>query len=360
MMLSGLKRAPAALDVGGEQGPAEPDAAGGNGGGWAFQASGPATLVAAVRSRSARGAIAAMNWLVVQIASGRVFFVAVALLIAAVGLRSSVAPRQWRGATWCLVVGLIGLSVSATPLPTWAYAVILLSIVVGWWASRFGANAATATATSALALLGVGLHEARYQIMPVLAEVRDRQIAVIGDSLTAGHGESDLTRKWPAILRDRYGVAVQDHSKAGATAASAAKGLEQESIAAPVVIVEIGGNDFLGGGSVADFEAGLDALLKAVCQPGRQVAMFELPIPPLYEGFGRVQRNLASRHGVALIPKRILLSVIAAADATVDSLHLTQQGHDRMADVVWALLAPAMPEASGPAGQGDGTGGAGG
>ena len=295
-----------------------------------------------------------MNWLVVQIASGRVFFVAVALLIAAVGLRSSVAPRQWRGATWCLLVGLIGLSVSAAPLPIWAYAVILLSIVAGWGASRFGANAATATATSALALLGVGLHEARYQIMPVLAAVHDRQIAVIGDSITAGHGESDLTRKWPAILRDRHGVAVEDLSKAGATAASAAQGLEQLSIAAPVVIVEIGGNDFLGGGSVAAFEAGLDALLRAVCQPGRQVAMFELPIPPLYEGFGRVQRDLASRHGVALIPKRILLSVIAAADATVDSLHLTQQGQGRMADVVWALLEPAMPEASGQAEPGDG------
>lgn len=196
--------------------------------------------------------------------------------------------------------------------------------------------------------------------MPVLTAVHDRRIAVIGDSITAGHGESDLTQKWPAILRDRHGVAVEDFSKAGATAASAAKGLEQVSIAAPVVIVEIGGNDFLGGGSVAAFEAGLDALLKAVCQPGRQVAMFELPIPPLYEGFGRVQRDLASRHGVALIPKRILLSVIAAADATVDSLHLTQQGHDEMADVVWTLLAPAMPEASGPAGPGDGTGGAGG
>jgi len=295
-----------------------------------------------------------MNWVVFQIASGRVFFVAVALLVAAVGLRSSVAPRLRRGATWCFLVGVIGLSVAAAPLPTWAYAVILLSIVVGWWASRFGANAATATATSALALLGVGLHEARYQIMPVLAEVHDRQIAVIGDSITAGHGESDLTRKWPAILRDRHGVAVEDFSKAGATAASAAKQLEQVSIDAAVVIVEIGGNDFLGGGSVAAFEAGLDALLRAVCQPGRQVAMFELPIPPLYEGFGRVQRDLASRHGVALIPKRILLSVIAAADATVDSLHLTQQGHDGMADVVWALLEPAMPEASGPAEPGDG------
>ena len=295
-----------------------------------------------------------MNWLVVQIASGRVFFVAVALLVAAVGLRSNAAPRLRRGATWCLLVGLISLSVSAAPLPTWASAVMLLSIVAGWGASRFGANAATATATSALALLGVGLHEARYQVMPVLTAVHDRQVAVIGDSLTAGYGESDLTRKWPAILRNRHAVAVEDFSKAGATAGSAAKRLQQESIAAPVVIVEIGGNDFLGGGSVEDFEEGLDALLKAVCQPGRQVAMFELPIPPLYEGFVRVQRKLASRHGVALIPKRILLSVIAAADATVDSLHLTQQGQDRMAAVVWALLEPAMPEASGPAEPGDG------
>jgi acyl-CoA thioesterase-1 len=290
-----------------------------------------------------------MNWVVFQIASGRVFFVAVALLIAAVGLRSSVAARLRRGATWCLLMGLIGLSVSAAQLPTWASAVMLLSIVAGWGASRFGANAATVTATSALALLGVGLHEARYQVMPVLTAVHDRRIAVIGDSITAGHGESDLTRKWPAILRDRHGVAVEDFSKAGATAASAAKQFEQVPIGAAIVIVEIGGNDFLGGRSVEDFEEGLDALLKAVCKPGRQVAMFELPIPPLYERFGRVQRNLASRHGVALIPKRILLSVIEAANATVDSLHLTQRGQDRMAAVVWALLEPAMREAAGQA-----------
>jgi acyl-CoA thioesterase-1 len=77
--------------------------------------------------------------------------------------------------------------------------------------------------------------------------------------------------------------------------------------------------------------------------------MFELPIPPLYEGFGRVQRDLASRHGVALIPKRVLLSVVEAAEATIDSIHLTQQGHDRMASFVWALLEPAMPPESGHA-----------
>ena len=34
---------------------------------------------------------------------------------------------------------------------------------------------------------------------------------------------------------------------------------------------------------------------------------------------------------------------------TVDSLRLTQQGHDGMADVVWALLEPAIREAAGQA-----------
>lgn len=67
---------------------------------------------------------------------------------------------------------------------------------------------------------------------------------------------------------------------------------------------------------------------------------------------GRVPRGLC--HGVALIPKRILLSVIEAADATVDSLHLTKQGRDEMAAVVWALLEPAIREAAGQAEPGDG------
>ena len=132
----------------------------------------------------------------------------------------------------------------------------------------------------------------------------------------------------------------------GETSASAAKQLEQTSVEAPVVIIEIGGNDFLGRGSIQSFELGLDSILKALCEPKRQVVMFELPIPPLYEGYGRVQRNLASRYGVALIPKRVLLSVVEAAEATVDSIHLTQQGHDQMASFVWALLEPVLPQES--------------
>ena len=290
-----------------------------------------------------------MNWVVFQIASGRAFFAAVALLVAAVLLRSNGSPRMRRVSTWSFLVGLIALSVSAAPLPYWAYALIVCAIAMGLFANRLGKYAVAASGAAAICLIAVAMHEARYHFMPVLGQAPARQIAVIGDSITAGYGSNDPTQKWPAILRDQHGVVVQDLSRMGETAASAAKQLQQQSIDAPVVIIEIGGNDFLGRSSVRGFGEGLNALLNAVCKPGRQVAMFELPIPPLYEGFGRVQRDLASRYGVAIIPKRILLSVVEAAEATVDSIHLTQQGHDRMAGFVWALLEPAVPKEPGQA-----------
>jgi len=287
-----------------------------------------------------------VNWAVFQIASGRVFFVAIALLVAAVLFRNRSSPRVRRVANWFLLLGLISLSVSAAPQPPWAYAVMALSLAVGLFASRFQTFSRAATAISAIGLVVVAINESRYHVMPVLRKVDVRQIAVIGDSITAGYGGGDSTQKWPAIIRERHRTAVQDLSRMGETAASAAKQLEQTSVEAPVVIIEIGGNDFLGRGSIQSFELGLDSILKALCEPKRQVVMFELPIPPLYEGFGRVQRNLASRYGVALIPKRVLLSVVEAAEATVDSIHLTQQGHNQMASFVWAMLEPVLPQES--------------
>jgi acyl-CoA thioesterase-1 len=291
-----------------------------------------------------------MNWVVFQIVAGRAFFAAVGLLAAATLLRSASVPRATRVSTRLLLAGLVALSVSAAPLPYWAYVLVGCATVGGSFADRFGKYAMVVSATGVLVLVAVALHEATYQLVPVLRKAPSRRIAVIGDSITAGYGSDDRTLKWPAILRDRHGVAVEDLARAGETAASAARHLRERSIDAPVLIVEIGGNDLIGGGSVQAFEEGLDALLRATCRPGRQVAMFELPIPPFYERFGRVQRELASRHGVALIPKRILLSVVGAAEATVDSIHLSQQGHERMAGVVWAILEPALPESSGGAG----------
>ncbi len=66
--------------------------------------------------------------------------------------------------------------------------------------------------------------------------------------------------------------------------------------------------------------------------------LLEVPLPPFYHGFGRIQRRLAKKHGVKLVPKRVLLSILAGGDATLDSIHLSQAGQQKMAEVVWGIV----------------------
>ena len=66
--------------------------------------------------------------------------------------------------------------------------------------------------------------------------------------------------------------------------------------------------------------------------------MFELPLPPFYNAFGIIQRRLAKKHGVTLIPKRVLMRVLSGSNATLDSIHLTQHGHEMLAASVWEIL----------------------
>ena len=108
-----------------------------------------------------------------------------------------------------------------------------------------------------------------------------------------------------------------------------------------LVLIEIGGNDLLGETTSAQFERDLNQLLSQIRAPGRTLVMFELPLPPLCNEYGRIQRRLAARYGVRLIPKRVFISVLAGGGATLDSIHLSEAGHQQMADSVWAVIDPA-------------------
>ena len=105
-----------------------------------------------------------------------------------------------------------------------------------------------------------------------------------------------------------------------------------------IVLLEIGGNDLLGPTTVEQFETGLSRLLERVCVPGRTVLMFELPLPPLRNEFGRIQRRLARQYGIGLIPRRVLISVLTGEGATLDSIHLSPRGHGRLAETVWDIV----------------------
>jgi acyl-CoA thioesterase I len=282
-----------------------------------------------------------MNWLVFHIVSGHSFFTGIALVITA-AILSTRPAGGWRNRLMvlCATVGLIALVVSSTAIP-YGYYVVAGAVMLVWTASAIRKRWRRGSAFAVVAVwMGAVWAEAPYHITGSLRPVSERSMAVIGDSISAGMGGQDTAETWPRILARTRQLAVHDLSQAGETTASARKRVQANPVQAPVVVVEIGGNDLLGTTPAAQFADDLDALLAHLSAPDRQIVMFELPLPPFYHQYGRAQRVAASKHRVILIPRRVLLSVLAGKDATLDTIHLTQAGH----------------QSDGSAGMGNGTG----
>ena len=281
-----------------------------------------------------------MNPIVYHVASGQSFFTGVGLLLVA----AACAPREhWllhRVTVLAFIVGGIAIGISSTPLPYWllllAIAVSLAWFVSAWWPK----TRRWTTIAFCVGWMAAAAWEASYLFVPLVAHVDARAVTIIGDSITAGMGERKV-ETWPKIIAREHDVRVQDLSYMGDKTSHVLKRVAAQPIDAPLVFVEIGGNDVLGGRTAAQFRTDLDKLLPELTKDNRQVVMLELPLPPFNGDFGRAQRSLARKHGVVLVPKRIMLNVLAANGATVDTIHLSPQGHKSMSDTVAGLLSPA-------------------
>jgi len=69
-----------------------------------------------------------------------------------------------------------------------------------------------------------------------------------------------------------------------------------------------------------------------------QAVVLALPLPPFCHQYGHAQRRLAAKYRVVPVLQRVVLSVLAEDGATLDSIHLLQCGHQKMADAVWQII----------------------
>ncbi len=285
-----------------------------------------------------------MNWLVYHVASGQAFFIGTAMVILAVAASARASPVTKRVVFPALVLGAVEIAISSTPIPGWYYT-FAVAVTLSWIVLHFVGKYRRAAAGAAVAvwLIAVAL-ELPYHAVPTLKPAPERSLTVIGDSLTAGIGDDDTSERWPTLLAREHHLEVQDLSHMGDTIARALERLGKRPITSPVVLLEIGGNDLLGSTPPTRFARDMDALLAQVTAGRRQVIMFELPLPPFYHRYGRIQRRLARKHHVALLPKRMLLSVLSTRGATLDTIHLSQAGHRQMAQCVWRAVCGAFPE----------------
>ena len=290
-----------------------------------------------------------MSWTTLHLASGAALFSGTAIL--SLGLIAMTGDRWWvrPAAVLLVIVGVLFVALSGTPLPGWSYALWASVVLVAVLATSRDARprwavplCAAAVACGVAVLVAEGRHHRRRDVPRAPA----RALFVIGDSLSAPTGLGGDGAAWPELLARERGVRVVNLARGGATVASALRDLERRP-ASPlgdgVVLLEIGGNDQFGGTPAAEFEADLARLLKHVAAPGRVLVMFELPLLPSNNRYGRAQRRLAAGHRVVLIPKRYLVWLVSPTEATTDGVHLTPTGHHRAAAMVWDLIGGTFP-----------------
>jgi acyl-CoA thioesterase I len=280
--------------------------------------------------------------LILYLASGESFCPGAALLLLLVA--STFFPSRKliclrRIAVW----PALALMVMASPPFPWIADAIFAAVFFSWlvcanrepdkrrWL-RDGASCALIAV-----LLTLTIVELRYRRPPMFRTDGNGDLAVLGDSISAGFGGSG--RPWPEILQQTSGIKVENLSKAGATMIDGLAMADRVLPGDQIVVIELGGNDLIAGEPADIFARALESVLKKVSVPGRTLLMFELPLLPQMVSYGQAQRRLAAKYGVALIPKRCLVSVLSGRDATSDGLHLSDVGARRMAALVAAILS---------------------
>lgn len=201
----------------------------------------------------------------------------------------------------------------------------------------------------ALLVLAAGCgEEPRYAPLPPGSVV-----LAFGDSVTWGTG-ANRGEDFPSLLAARSGWEVVNAGVPGDTAAAARErigGLLQQHNPA-LVIVELGGNDFLRKRADNQVAADLRAILQAVQEHGAIPVLVAVPrLSLLRASVGALKdaplyARLAEEQGILLVAD-VFSGVLSQESLRADSIHPNREGYEVFTDGLAAALREAglLPQA---------------
>lgn len=130
--------------------------------------------------------------------------------------------------------------------------------------------------------------------------VPERPIACIGDSLSSGVSDDGA---YAGHLARLVSVPVVDFARAGINSTQGLELLPQVLEANPqVLILELGGHDWLGGGKRQTARTNLETFIRAARAIGCEVVLVEVPRDFIYDPFSALERGLARQYDLELVP----------------------------------------------------------
>ena len=181
-------------------------------------------------------------------------------------------------------------------------------------------------------------------------------VLVVGDSISAGYGLAKGTG-WVDLLAARIAAQhlpwrVVNASITGDTTAGGRARLPAllAQHKPGVVVVELGGNDGLRGGSLKATKDNLDAMIAAVRKANARPVVVGMRLPPNYgpaytREFDAMYGDVAKSSGAALVP--FFFAGFGESDEFFqpDRIHPTAAAQSKLLDNVWPVLSPLLAKA---------------
>lgn len=163
-------------------------------------------------------------------------------------------------------------------------------------------------------------------------------VLALGDSVTYGTGARD-GEDYPARLAELGGWTVHNYGVPGDTSAGAWARLDAalDEVRPALVIVEIGGNDFLRRQPAAAVKENIRAILRRVKAANIPVVLVAVPaFSPLGAVVGRLPdaplyAELAEEERVPLVPD-VFADVLSDPDLKADPIHPNAAGYRKLAE----------------------------
>ncbi|HVT43839.1 MAG TPA: arylesterase [Thermoanaerobaculia bacterium] len=174
---------------------------------------------------------------------------------------------------------------------------------------------------------------------------RGANVIAFGDSLTAGYGAA-AGEDYPSKLSALMSEAIINAGVSGDTTEAALARLEPDVLSRDprIVIVGLGGNDYLRRVDIGSTEAALRAMVRRIHDAGAMVVILGFRFPSFGPSYETMYERVASEEKCLLIPD-LLDGVLSDPALRSDAIHPNARGYELMAERVSGPLRKLMAKA---------------
>jgi acyl-CoA thioesterase I len=180
---------------------------------------------------------------------------------------------------------------------------------------------------------------------------RGTAVIAYGDSLTAGVGAGD-GEDYPARLSGLSGVEIVNAGVSGDTSESALRRLERDVLTLDprIVLVGLGGNDFLRRVPIETTEENLRSIVRQIQREGSMVVLLGFRFPSLSGSYEKMYSRIAEEEGCLLVPD-LLDGILTDPSLRSDQIHPNARGYALIAERIARPLERLIARADAAAGR---------